>query len=174
MLCWVLPGSWLLSASCTHASLFLFSVIVTSESLFYFPVRLVFLSSGGKKTDLNQIASVSGALPFCGCFYSFWKCSIIHYYCCHPLKTLLLQPWNQRPHIIILFVLQFVAMVQPSSQLCPSSPAFLLFISPWVSAVLLWQCCLLHVLPFLWLLLGSFWHLSSTLILPQRRPYPRS
>lgn len=163
-----------MSASCTHASLFLFFGFVTSECLFYFLICLVFLNSDGNQTDLNQIASVSGALPFCCCFYSFWKCSTNHCYCHHCLKPLLLQPWNQRPRIIFLFVLQFVTMVQLSSQLCPSSSAFLLFISPWVSALSLWQCCLLHVLPFLWLLLGSFWHLSSTLILPQQTPYPRS
>lgn len=71
---------------------------------------------------------MSSALPFCCCFYFFWRFSIIHHCCWPPLKHLLLHPLSQRSHAIVLLILKFVAMVQPSSsQLCPSAPPSLLF-----------------------------------------------
>lgn len=106
-----------------HASPCFFSL----RSPFFFPVCLVSVTSDRKQIDLNRIASMSSTLLFWCPLYFFWTFSIIHHCYWLPLKPLLLHPLSQRPSAIILLILKFVAMVQPSFQLCLSALRSLLF-----------------------------------------------
>lgn len=89
-----------------HAHLFVSFLFFRNISLLFFLSCLpcMFPTSGGKQAGLKQIASMSSVLPFCCCFYFFWRWSIIHQSCWLPLKLLLFQPLYRRPHAPIDFV----------------------------------------------------------------------